>query len=192
MNSVTITGGAKLQARLKKMAKDLASGRVLRVGILAKSTYPDGTPVAKIAIANEFGATIHMPARDQTVYRKLKKNGKFARNGRFVKMRVSNFAPTHAVAGYTITIPARPFFRTLIANGKGRWDEDLVRYLRASNFNTRRAFRMLGTQIADELKESIRTWSDPENAPSTIRAKGFNDPLVNKGTLLRSPSYEVK
>ena len=33
--------------------------------------------------------------------------------------------------------------------------------------------------------------SDPPNATSTIAEKGFNKPLVDKGTLLQSVSYEV-
>lgn len=38
------------------------SGDVLKVGVLEGATYPDGTPVATVAAAQEYG-TEHIPAR---------------------------------------------------------------------------------------------------------------------------------
>ena len=52
----TIRGGEKLEAALREMAQGLAAGAKVKVGFLAKSKYPNGTPVAMIAAIQDFGA----------------------------------------------------------------------------------------------------------------------------------------
>jgi hypothetical protein len=54
--SVVVSGGAKLEAALRTLAAKVASPGTLRVGVLEKSRYPDGTPVAMIAAIQDFGA----------------------------------------------------------------------------------------------------------------------------------------
>ena len=52
---VTITGGSKLEAALKKIADSAKNAASVRVGFLAGATYPDGTSVPFVAAMNEFG-----------------------------------------------------------------------------------------------------------------------------------------
>jgi hypothetical protein len=52
----TISGGKKLEAALRDLARKVSSGGTLRVGFLEGATYPDGKPVAMIAAIQEFGA----------------------------------------------------------------------------------------------------------------------------------------
>jgi hypothetical protein len=59
---VTLTGGAKLSAHLKRIAKEVSRPASLSVGFLAGSTYPDGTPTAAVAAWNEWG-TPTIPSR---------------------------------------------------------------------------------------------------------------------------------
>lgn len=56
------SGGAKLEAYLKQMAQKVSNPATLRVGFLEGATYPDGTPVALVAAAQEFG-TDKIPPR---------------------------------------------------------------------------------------------------------------------------------
>ena len=56
MTTITISGGAKLEARLKELSKKVAKKATLRVGFLEGATYPDGTPVATVAAIQEYGA----------------------------------------------------------------------------------------------------------------------------------------
>jgi hypothetical protein len=49
------SGGDALERKLKEIAEKLGDGQVLRVGFLENAAYPDGTPVALVAGANEFG-----------------------------------------------------------------------------------------------------------------------------------------
>ena len=60
----TITGGAKLEAKLKELAALVAKPATLRVGFLENAKYPDGTPVALIAAIQDFGApSVGIPPR---------------------------------------------------------------------------------------------------------------------------------
>lgn len=53
---VTIAGGAKLEAALRKISEKVDRGTTLRVGFLEGATYPDGTSVPMVAVTQNFGA----------------------------------------------------------------------------------------------------------------------------------------
>ncbi|EHA2158752.1 hypothetical protein JKH83_003710 [Salmonella enterica] len=53
-----VTGGQQFRQKLKQAADNLRSGKSLKVGFLEGATYPDGTPVALVAAANEFGRMV--------------------------------------------------------------------------------------------------------------------------------------
>ncbi|KCB33744.1 hypothetical protein LWS69_01245 [Bordetella hinzii] len=55
MATVELKGGEALAKKLKELADKLGDGGTLRVGFIEGATYPDGTPVALVAAANEFG-----------------------------------------------------------------------------------------------------------------------------------------
>ncbi len=59
---MSMRGGDKLAAHLKKLAKNVSDARAVKVGILAGSTYPDGTPTAMVAAIQEFGSA-SIPSR---------------------------------------------------------------------------------------------------------------------------------
>lgn len=50
-----MAGGEALQKYLETIAAKVGSAESVRVGFLENATYPDGTPVATVAAANEFG-----------------------------------------------------------------------------------------------------------------------------------------
>ena len=56
MATLTISGGKKLEATLRELAKKVTKKATLRVGFLEGATYPDGTPVAMVAAIQEYGA----------------------------------------------------------------------------------------------------------------------------------------
>ena len=51
-----ISGGKKLEAALREISSNLTKAGTLRVGFLAGSNYPDGTPVAMVAAIQNYGA----------------------------------------------------------------------------------------------------------------------------------------
>jgi len=50
----------------------------------------------------------------------------------------------------------------------------------------------MGELIQGELQGSIRDLTSPALAASTVRAKGFDKPLIDSGVMLRSVDFEVK
>ncbi|MMZ41449.1 hypothetical protein D3C76_1207940 [compost metagenome] len=56
--AATVRGGAAFKQRLAQIASNLSSGKSLKVGFLADATYADGTQVALVAAANEFGKMV--------------------------------------------------------------------------------------------------------------------------------------
>jgi hypothetical protein len=54
--SGSISGGSKLEAYLRNLAKKTDKSATLRVGFLEGATYPDGTSVPMVAAIQEFGA----------------------------------------------------------------------------------------------------------------------------------------
>ena len=88
--------------------------------------------------------------------------------------------------------PPRPFFRTMIAKESPSWPGKMEHLAKSTKFDGAAVLKLIGEDIAGALQESIANFTDPPNAPSTVKAKGFNKPLVDTGQMLRAVSYEVK
>jgi hypothetical protein len=186
-----LKGGDRLEKKLREIAEKAGKANTVRVGFLEDATYPNGLHVAQVAATNEYGGTITVPEHDVAVNRKVKKNGEFAKNGRFVKESEANFQTIHHVDEYTVTIPARPFFRGMIQEHKGEWGPQLGKIIKGADYDSALALGQLGMMVRDQLQESIREFSDPANAPSTVKKKGSDSPLVETSNMLNSASFEV-
>lgn len=88
--------------------------------------------------------------------------------------------------------PARPFFRTMIANESDGWAELVANAAKYYNYDGDKALAAVGERIRDQLQESIRRWDTPPNAPYTVDVKGFNKPLIHTGHMLNSVDYTVE
>lgn len=87
--------------------------------------------------------------------------------------------------------PARPFFTDMIEKCSPRWGESLAYLAKAHNYDGKKMMTNMGIGIQSQLVGSIRDWSDPPNAASTERIKGFNNPLIDEGIMQNSVEYEV-
>jgi hypothetical protein len=58
------------------------------------------------------------------------------------------------------------------------WPGDIARLLKRTDYDPRAALALMGKKIEKQLVESIQNFTDPRNAPSTIRSKGFDKPLI--------------
>ncbi|MEM7927520.1 hypothetical protein Q4R04_17210 [Morganella morganii] len=179
---------SKLEEALEKYMSGTAV--TLRAGILEEAKYPDGAQVAQVGYIQEFGASINQPERSGTIYRKVGKDGALSRGGKFVKAKNSNFATQHTIAAHTVNIPPRPYFRTVIAEGKSTWPVILASGIKERG-SVKKGLQYLGGAIVEELHDSVMTWSSPPNAPSTIANKGADSPLRDTMKLSKSFSYEV-
>jgi hypothetical protein len=187
----TLKGGDKLKAYIEQLAAKVKSATV-QVGFFESETYPDGTFVAAVAAANEFGATINVPAHKQDIYKKLNAAGTdLLRQGRFVREEISNFAQEVSVPAHTIKIPSRPFFRNMIAKEKKGWPAVVAANLKDTKFDVVKTLDRTGELIAGQLVASITEGPFAPNAPSTIAAKGFSTPLISSGRLRRSVDHKV-
>lgn len=92
-------------------------------------------------------------------------------------------------------IPARPFLRNAVDRNEkavAPLAKSLAGAVVAGRLTADQVLDRLGLWMQDKIQDSIRTafqWAAP-NAPSTIRKKGSSKPLIDKGVLLRSVSYE--
>lgn len=89
-------------------------------------------------------------------------------------------------------IPPRPFFSNMIRDKSPGWGDKLARVLEAVNYDGEKALALMGEGIAGQLRESIQQTNSPPLAEATIRAKGFEKPLVDTGHMLNSVDYEVE
>ena len=89
-------------------------------------------------------------------------------------------------------IPPRPFFNLAIDKNKKKWPHNLGVALARYDFDAAKALALLGQEVVEEIQQEIRDMFDPPNAPSTIARKGFDKPLIETSTMLKSPTYLVR
>ena len=90
----------------------------------------------------------------------------------------------------TRTADPRPFFRTTVWENKKNWVLS-VQNLMKQHDNPQQVMGLIGEHMKGNIVQGLVSFSDPKNADSTERAKGFNNPLIDKGILMRSISFEV-
>lgn len=89
-------------------------------------------------------------------------------------------------------IPPRPFFRNMVAEKSPEWPDAIATVLKAADYDATRTMMQVGEGIKGQLQQSIIDTNAPPLAPTTVKAKGFDKPLVDTGHLLRSIDYTVK
>jgi hypothetical protein len=87
--------------------------------------------------------------------------------------------------------PPRPFFRNMIAAKSREWPKAIAGLLKSNQYDAELTLKQTGAAIAGQLRQSIRDLVEPPLAPSTIRRKGFDKPLIDTGHMLSSVDYEV-
>ena len=117
--------------------------------------------------------------------------------GFFSTARYENGTPVAAVAAWnefgTETIPERPFFRNALAES-----ERSVGRILQGGLDTKKMVvgeqltGRVGAHVQGMIRDSITALKEPPNAPSTVRAKGSSDPLLDTGTLRNSVAWEVE
>lgn len=91
----------------------------------------------------------------------------------------------------TATIPSRPFFRNTIAEKQDEWAESSANILKSVDGDVKQALALIGEGVKGDIVETIQNFREPENAPSTVKKKGFNKPLIDTGDLWRAIQSEV-
>ncbi|MEN6533958.1 MAG: hypothetical protein ABFD89_09875 [Bryobacteraceae bacterium] len=79
----------------------------------------------------------------------------------------------------------------MIETRRETWGNTLRQFLKANNYNSRKALLGTGMVMAEQLQLEMNQFTDPGNAPSTIANKGFDKPLEDSKNLKRSVAAEV-
>lgn len=180
-----VSGGDKLAPYLARLAHEAGKGAIVRVGFLEGVNYPDSDTsrflegVHKLASEKGGGHTVlKVPAVP----------------------KIEKGLPVAQVAFWdefgTQTSKPRPFFRMMIAEQSPTWGRKLAAVAKKNMANggkadPKRCMALLGTDIKDQLKRSIRKWP-ADNAPLTVAIKGFNKGLKDQGVMESKVDYEVK
>lgn len=116
------------------------------------------------------------------------------RVGIFESAKYADGLPVAAAAFWneygTVSIPPRPFFRNTIAAHRHEWPQQAAAILR-QNGDVRQTLALMGEGIKGQIVETIQNFSQPANAPATVRKKGFDKPLIDSSTLWRSIGSEI-
>lgn len=91
--------------------------------------------------------------------------------------------------GGTFHSPPRPFLRNTARAHRNEWRRI---YLAAMQRRTpsETVLKRIGALMAGQIRQSITTFTDPGNAPATIKRKGMDAPLRDTGVLLNAISWE--
>lgn len=89
------------------------------------------------------------------------------------------------------TIPPRPFFRDMIDKYSETWAPTVAAALKASDYDAAKALGQLGELMDGQIRQSIQDTNAPPLAKSTIRRKGFDKPLIDKGHMWNSVDHKV-
>lgn len=88
--------------------------------------------------------------------------------------------------------PPRPFFRRMIKAKEGEWPGAVANLLKANDYDARITLDQTGAAIEGQLVQSIVDLVEPPLAPSTIKRKGFDKPLVDTSHMLKSTTFQVE
>lgn len=189
----SIRGGDGLSRHLGKIADHLAKANSVRMGFLEGATYPAAMKNARRLMKGLDTLNSGGPMKPGAKPRNLRDYNK----RRKAFMGPPAPAPTLHVAQVAwwmnfgnARVPPRPFFTNMIAAGSPQWGKQLAAYLKASNYNTHKAFTLMGTGMKDALVKAIVDWP-ADNAPLTVAIKGFNKGLIDRGIMQRSVDFEV-
>ena len=151
----------------------------------------EGSDLLKIASANHFGATIQHPGGTPFGFRTqddIDENKiRFLRKG--TGALILGTTPPH-----DITIPARPWITTAMDNNENdyaRLAEKLGRKISKGEISKPDALRRAGEQIKSDQQKSLLTGNWTPNAPSTVRRKGSDKPLIDSGRLRQSHTFSL-
>lgn len=86
---------------------------------------------------------------------------------------------------------AWPFFTKMIEEKAPNWGVQLADLLKRNDYDVEKALNLMGLGIAGQLRQAIVEMNEPKLEPSTIKAKGFEKPLVDTGHMLNSIDHEV-
>lgn len=87
--------------------------------------------------------------------------------------------------------PPRPFFRGMIAKESPLWPDKVASEAKRTNNDGPKVLAAMGLEIQGALIQSIKDFTTPALAQSTIDRKGFDKPLIEDAIMVNHTGYRV-
>lgn len=88
--------------------------------------------------------------------------------------------------------PPRPFMATTVKTYSRDWGRLFAAAAQMHAYDAEAALGVVGEKMKDQMVQTIVDFSTPANAPTTIKKKGFDDPLIETGHMMRSVRAKVE
>jgi len=111
-----------------------------------------------------------------------------------IKAIVNEYGTTKAGKNRNIVIPERSFLRSTFNKNYKKISKKfskIPKLIRSGRFDVMRELKLIGLYQKNQVKKTIIDFKDPANALSTIKNKGFDNPLIETGQLLKSISFKI-
>ncbi len=108
--------------------------------------------------------------------------------------RINEFGATIKRGKAKIVIPSRPFMRGAYAKIKAKRQEvqkKIAKQIIEGKIKPEQAFIQIGLFMEGEIVDSIKNGGWEANAPSTVKRKGFNKPLIHTGQMWQAVASKV-
>jgi len=95
----------------------------------------------------------------------------------------------------TPTIPKRHFLQKFLKDGREKYKKAmgaLYRNRLRGRVDRGKAYRNIGALTVKDMKRIILDWRIPKNAASTVKKKGFDDPLIHTKRLVNSIDWRME
>lgn len=176
----------------KELEKRFRGKNRVLVGVpKGAGTYEDGTLIAVVAAANEFGATINHPGGTPYGY----KTEQDAEDGKVQFMRKGEgFMVLGETSPHKVVIPARPALQIGTKAAMPEIKTLSIRSIRKINegaMTMAELSNMIGMLAVGKIQETISSGVGPANAPSTVKKKKSSTPLVESGHYRQSIRHVV-
>jgi len=95
--------------------------------------------------------------------------------------------------GAPIDIPSRPFTASTFDKNKSKIIADIVEMQKklVAGQSAKASARIVGENHEARQKAAMTAWSTPPNSARTVKLKGFNDPLVHTGAMIKGVGTKV-
>ena len=91
-------------------------------------------------------------------------------------------------------VPERPFLRPAFDKNIAKYQAVAKKMLAdlKGGIGGLRILQTIGALMASDIKKEITNVRTPPNAPETIAAKGFDNPLIESGTLKNRADFKIE
>jgi hypothetical protein len=187
--TLSVSGLQEAQDAIMQELKKFRGGKTATVGIHEEAgNVEDGDlTMAGLGAMLHFGAEINHPGGTSYGYA----NKKAAEQGkvRFLG-RGKGYMSLGTTGAHKVTIPPRPWLDTGVASGTRDIIDTIADQVEggATLDETLEAVGVVASGAARQYMTELKT---PPNAPSTIKEKGSDNPLINRGHLRAAVTHAV-